>query len=30
MRTKEFVKVMWGENFYSAKYTLKKVQNISK
>ena len=30
MRTKEFVKVMWRENFYSTKNTLKEVQNISK
>ena len=30
MRTKEFVKVMWGGNFYSAKNILKEVQNILK
>ena len=30
MRTKEFVKVMCGEHFYSAKNNLKEVQNIWK
>ena len=30
MRAKEFVKVMWGENFYSAKNILQDVQNILK
>ena len=30
MRTTEFVKVMWGGDFYSAKNNLKEVQNIWK
>ena len=30
MRTKEFRKVIWTENFYSAKNTFKEVQSILK